>query len=276
MHKLFRIHEILDLIARNLPTKHQSKMAMLCRTFYEPTMDELWHTINTLRILIRCLPGGLLEWVRKPGQPLVSRISPPISVKSYIRVMQLRFTRVPELHDRDRVRHYARRVRVLLKGPHDLLSAQCLCLIEEHYPEPHLLPKLRQYHLGDDRCDEVSTLFLICLSLQHVRYEIRLSHEQNWHLDHIARRSPNIRVLTLAHADGCSCITETDCCVFLRPQAVKALSDAIYSFRSLTEVRFSTSFDHNAIRHLSTGAGHETMVAGEYREVQIHVGHNRL
>lgn len=77
MHRLLAIHEILGLIARNLSAKEQRDMALVCRTFYEPAMDELWHTIESLAPLILCLPPRFRRWVYwvEADPPTVSNVA---------------------------------------------------------------------------------------------------------------------------------------------------------------------------------------------------------
>ena len=85
MHKVLRIHEIIGLIARNLPPKEQCKMALLCRTFYEPTMDELWHTMESIGPLILCLPREVAAF--DYDVDMVSRIPPAGFALPHARVL---------------------------------------------------------------------------------------------------------------------------------------------------------------------------------------------
>lgn len=158
-----------------------------------------------------------------------------------------------ERHDWDRVRHHARRVRVVLTGSHGVLSPHFCRFIRDNYPYPCLLPNLRRFNFSDAGCAAGTTLFLIQPSLRHVHHQVsRIPPPyEDWHsVNRIANDCLDVRVLSIVHVT-CKCISETGYCEFLFPQAAKALSNAVQSSNYLTEVRFSTSFDHNAILHLS-------------------------
>ena len=61
MHPCLKIDEILAAVAECL-TSHTDllAMAMACRTFYDPTMDVVWHTVSDVCRLLPLLPTGVV------------------------------------------------------------------------------------------------------------------------------------------------------------------------------------------------------------------------
>ena len=62
MHPCLQIDEVLRQITFELKTfsiftcRDLLSMALSCKTFYEPAMDELWGFMGDVRALISCLP----------------------------------------------------------------------------------------------------------------------------------------------------------------------------------------------------------------------------
>ena len=64
-------NELLDLVAEMLLVESYSKpedfrtalrnMALTCRAFYEPAMNIAWHTLHTLRPVVKCFPENIWE-----------------------------------------------------------------------------------------------------------------------------------------------------------------------------------------------------------------------
>ncbi|RDB23316.1 hypothetical protein Hypma_009322 [Hypsizygus marmoreus] len=109
MHECLRINEILSNIFEHLfeqrppgldpvfdcdidPEKALFRLAITCRTFTEPALDELWKVQRVLKPLIRCMPADL--WSDVEGKPLT-------------------FTRALQATDWERFDFYARRIREL-------------------------------------------------------------------------------------------------------------------------------------------------------------------
>lgn len=122
-----------------------------------------------------------------------------------------------------------------------------LCLIKLHYPEPSLLPNLRDCSLqGLAGSKEIDSL--IQSSLHTLHYDIQPLLPDTWHLGRIARRAPDLGVLCLTDSGKTQ---RGSVSAFPDPDIGKALSDAILDFRNLTAVDFATCFHLDAIRHLS-------------------------
>ncbi|KAF6753203.1 hypothetical protein DFP72DRAFT_902184 [Ephemerocybe angulata] len=63
MDRCIWIPEILTLICNDLDRKSALSAALTSRAFLEPALDKLWHTIDSFRPLIACLPEDL--WTTK-------------------------------------------------------------------------------------------------------------------------------------------------------------------------------------------------------------------
>lgn len=80
MHKCLAIPELVTLIAESLPEltfgensdeeldassanapKPLASFALTCRAFYEPAMNIAWHTLHTLRPVVKCFPENIWE-----------------------------------------------------------------------------------------------------------------------------------------------------------------------------------------------------------------------
>jgi hypothetical protein len=78
MHRCLHIEEIIDVILSHCdmqPTQVSLlNMALVCRAFYEPAMNVLWHTLETdIEPLVLLLPQCVLE--RDEDECLVRPIS---------------------------------------------------------------------------------------------------------------------------------------------------------------------------------------------------------
>lgn len=125
-----------------------------------------------------------------------------------------------------------------------------LDLVAQHYPERWLLPNLRESRLcGTSPIRELWPLAQP--SLLSLRYEVEPLLPDTWHLDLLALKAPNIKVLRIDDINKPRRGSELELSIFNDPETSKALSAAVFWFGNLTAVDFLTFLDPGAILHLS-------------------------
>jgi hypothetical protein len=62
VHPCLAISEVLRVVCGSLWRKDLLSVALTCRGFLEPALDELWYEIPALEPLVACLPPDLLEF----------------------------------------------------------------------------------------------------------------------------------------------------------------------------------------------------------------------
>ena len=58
-HPCLCVPEVLRLIHDPLCPKDLLSVGLACRSFLEPALDKLWHTVPAFKPLVKCLPKGL-------------------------------------------------------------------------------------------------------------------------------------------------------------------------------------------------------------------------
>ncbi|EKM53836.1 uncharacterized protein PHACADRAFT_260380 [Phanerochaete carnosa HHB-10118-sp] len=62
MHPLVAIDEIFQVILVNINERITLRcLALSCRAFYDPAMDELWADLEGLQPLVKCLPSHMVK-----------------------------------------------------------------------------------------------------------------------------------------------------------------------------------------------------------------------
>lgn len=59
MHSCLMIDEALVNIVKDVEGSTLLNIALTCRTFYEPAMDQVWYELGGFKPLIRCLPKNI-------------------------------------------------------------------------------------------------------------------------------------------------------------------------------------------------------------------------
>ncbi|EIW85644.1 hypothetical protein CONPUDRAFT_142127 [Coniophora puteana RWD-64-598 SS2] len=69
MHAALDVDEILRNVVNDssLNKRDLASVAMTCRAWSDPALDELWESLDSLGPLLNALPQGLLEWEYSPG-----------------------------------------------------------------------------------------------------------------------------------------------------------------------------------------------------------------
>ena len=68
MHRCLQVDEILEVIASCLFHKDKhglANMALACRTFYEPALNQYWCEVDSLSRLLECLPEDICKVERR-------------------------------------------------------------------------------------------------------------------------------------------------------------------------------------------------------------------
>ena len=60
-HPCLAISEVLRVVCSSLRPEDLLSVALTCRGFLEPALDELWYEIPAFKPLLACLPPDLLE-----------------------------------------------------------------------------------------------------------------------------------------------------------------------------------------------------------------------
>jgi hypothetical protein len=85
MEQVLRIPEVVRTICSNLNTASNRRMALTCRSFLEPALDELWRTLRSFQSLVDVLPSDL--WtvdLLPPPDPAVSDMELRVLVRCWI------------------------------------------------------------------------------------------------------------------------------------------------------------------------------------------------
>lgn len=65
MNHCLRIPEIVSEICNALDERSALSMALTCKAFLEPALDQLWRRLTSFEPLAACLPDGLLRGEEK-------------------------------------------------------------------------------------------------------------------------------------------------------------------------------------------------------------------
>ncbi|KIP05517.1 hypothetical protein PHLGIDRAFT_148842 [Phlebiopsis gigantea 11061_1 CR5-6] len=100
MHDCLKIDELLAAILQDdvLLSVDVLAMSLACKTFHEPAMDRLWHTVDSELNLLRLLPDGIVRYRKTRGRDWQ---------------MGWTVTNIPAAEDWDRFKKYANRIRKL-------------------------------------------------------------------------------------------------------------------------------------------------------------------
>ncbi|KAJ7062594.1 hypothetical protein C8F01DRAFT_1368361 [Mycena amicta] len=130
MHRCLQIPEIAWQVAGHVPESHRKTLlalALTCRLFQDPTLDQLWHDpgADTLQYLIACFPPGVMTASLVAGKFVVTLLRPVT------------------LSDWDRPRQYCARVRKYRFAYLACITyTDALSLMSIWLPWPCLLPRL--------------------------------------------------------------------------------------------------------------------------------------
>ncbi|KAF8062194.1 hypothetical protein FPV67DRAFT_1672675 [Lyophyllum atratum] len=123
MHSCLKIPEILCTIFQNVIDRQDWKapfsgsatllnLALTCKLFKEPALDVLWHTIQTLEPLIRCLPADAIRLTNSSRfQRLGDNPEPEDLERSSDPHIRLRLTRNISSSDGYTIQKYSSKVR---------------------------------------------------------------------------------------------------------------------------------------------------------------------
>ncbi|KAF6753228.1 hypothetical protein DFP72DRAFT_902267 [Ephemerocybe angulata] len=168
MNQCLGVAEIQSLICENLDRKSALAMALTAHAFLEPALNEIWHTVDSFRPLIACLPEDL--WIAKA----VPSPTQPDKINTILNV-----AREPQAEDLHRyLTRYASRIRTFkpaVSAGMKMLSPDALLALQyaTDFQPGALSPQLKHFQwispksiadgLGDEfvgRLSSYMTLFI--------------------------------------------------------------------------------------------------------------------
>ncbi|GJE91799.1 hypothetical protein PsYK624_079500 [Phanerochaete sordida] len=136
MHAVLSINEILSAVFAVTPRCSLLSAGLTCKTFYEPAMDALWYTIDSIIPLLMCLPADALG----PSYPGFAgwkhRITRELTSEDWLR-FQAAARRVREyivVNEITSIRAYGFDV-----------THPIVLMLAEHFSEGPILPNLRRF-----------------------------------------------------------------------------------------------------------------------------------
>ena len=265
MHPCLQVEEILTVILQYLGMSKQSlwgkdeaerakfslvNMALACRTFCEPALDEYWREIFSIGRLLYCFPDGIarvtyrdprrrIHWRMnhlRSGWSWVGKYNVEIAFWIYSRIGQY-IERVPEPHEWTRFKRYAARVRVIRRlglseeissGEHSNLTL--LDVMASHFGPDPAFPGLQVLEMDGSEASAHLAQYLLFVQPQLRVFNIGICHrvvDSCPLIRSIQERAPFLEQLIMEpHVDS---LGPTELSVLAGMTSMKRLSIAVHT-----------------------------------------------